>query len=116
VLDALEEALHDRRPLFRGGLVHHSDTGSQGVLNRSSQHQNFFRIYYRIPSEDQHSQVTLPKKKGDRKLGQLLAGSRHRMMVSTSLWMAARQRASPPPNCLRGPMYAEGGQRSRGGK
>ncbi len=36
-----------------------------------------------MPSEDQHSQVTLPKKKGDRKLGQLLAGSGHRMMVST---------------------------------
>ena len=46
VLDALEEALHDRRPLFRGGLVHHSDTGSQGALNRSSQYQNFVRICY----------------------------------------------------------------------
>jgi putative transposase len=29
VLDALEQALHDRRPLHRGGLVHHSDRGSQ---------------------------------------------------------------------------------------
>jgi transposase InsO family protein len=28
-LDALEQALHDRRPLHRGGLVHHSDRGSQ---------------------------------------------------------------------------------------
>jgi putative transposase len=28
VLDALEQALHDRRPLHRGGLVHHSDRGS----------------------------------------------------------------------------------------
>ena len=27
VLDALEQALHDRRPLHRGGLVHHSDRG-----------------------------------------------------------------------------------------
>ena len=26
VLDALEQALHDRRPLHRGGLVHHSDS------------------------------------------------------------------------------------------
>src|ERR1700678_4163872 len=25
VLDALEQALHDRRPVHRGGLVHHSD-------------------------------------------------------------------------------------------
>lgn len=28
VLDALEQALHDRRPVHRGGLVHHSDRGS----------------------------------------------------------------------------------------
>jgi len=31
VLDALEQALHQRRPLHRGGLVHHSDRGSQYV-------------------------------------------------------------------------------------
>ncbi len=31
VLDALEQALHERRPLHRGGLVHHSDRGSQYV-------------------------------------------------------------------------------------
>ena len=31
VLDALEQALHDRRPVHRGGLVHHSDRGSQYV-------------------------------------------------------------------------------------
>jgi transposase InsO family protein len=29
VLDALEQALHDRRPIHRGGLVHHSDRGAQ---------------------------------------------------------------------------------------
>ena len=29
VLDALEQAIHERRPLHRGGLVHHSDRGSQ---------------------------------------------------------------------------------------
>ena len=29
VLDALEQALHERRPTHRGGLVHHSDRGSQ---------------------------------------------------------------------------------------
>jgi putative transposase len=37
VLDALEQALHDRRPV-RGGLIHHSDRGSQPGLNWSSQH------------------------------------------------------------------------------
>jgi len=31
VLDALEQALHNRRPIHRGGLVHHSDRGSQYV-------------------------------------------------------------------------------------
>ena len=29
VLDALEQAIHDRRPVKGGGLVHHSDRGSQ---------------------------------------------------------------------------------------
>jgi len=31
VLDALEQALHARRPMHGGGLVHHSDRGSQYV-------------------------------------------------------------------------------------
>ena len=31
VLDALEQAIHERRPAHRGGLVHHSDRGSQYV-------------------------------------------------------------------------------------
>jgi transposase InsO family protein len=29
VLDALEQALHERRPIRGGGLVHHSDRGVQ---------------------------------------------------------------------------------------
>jgi putative transposase len=33
VLDALEQALHDRRPV-KGGLIHHSDRGSQYVAIR----------------------------------------------------------------------------------
>jgi putative transposase len=37
VLDALEPALHDRRPLHRGGLVHHSDRGSQYVSIKYTQ-------------------------------------------------------------------------------
>jgi transposase InsO family protein len=37
VLDALEQALHDRRPL-KGGLIHRSDKGSQGGFQWSSQH------------------------------------------------------------------------------
>ena len=38
VLDALEQALHERRPLQRNGLVHHSDRGSQLRFKRSLQH------------------------------------------------------------------------------
>lgn len=38
VLDALEQAVHERRPVKTMGLVHHSDRGSQGGFNRSSQH------------------------------------------------------------------------------
>jgi putative transposase len=29
VLDALEQAIHDRKPVNKGGLIHHSDRGSQ---------------------------------------------------------------------------------------
>ncbi|MGF6425947.1 transposase InsO family protein [Bradyrhizobium elkanii] len=36
VLEALEQALHDRRPVHRGGLVHHSDRVSQGGLSTPS--------------------------------------------------------------------------------
>src|SRR5438105_8983808 len=43
VLDALEQALHDRRPVHRGGLVHHSDRGSQGGFKRLSQ-RGFCRL------------------------------------------------------------------------
>ncbi len=37
VLDALEQALHERRPVYRAGLVHHSDRGSQYVSIRYSE-------------------------------------------------------------------------------
>jgi putative transposase len=37
VLDALEQALHDRRPARGGGLIHHSDRGSQYVSIKSTE-------------------------------------------------------------------------------
>jgi putative transposase len=37
VLDALEQALHDRQPIRRAGLVHHSDRGVQYVSLRYTQ-------------------------------------------------------------------------------
>jgi putative transposase len=37
VLDALEQALHERRPVRGGGLVHHSDRGVQPGFKWSSQ-------------------------------------------------------------------------------
>lgn len=38
VLDALEQALHDRRHVLGGGLVHHSDRGSQYVSIKYTGH------------------------------------------------------------------------------
>lgn len=38
VLDALEQALYDRKPVRKVGLVHHCDRGSQGRFNQSPQH------------------------------------------------------------------------------
>lgn len=38
VLDALEQAIHARRPSADDGLIHHSDRGVQLGLNRLSQH------------------------------------------------------------------------------
>ena len=37
VLDALEQALHDRQPIRRAGLIHHSDRGGQYVSLRYTQ-------------------------------------------------------------------------------
>jgi transposase InsO family protein len=39
VLDALEQALYDRKPSDDGSLMHHSDRGSQPRFNLSSQHR-----------------------------------------------------------------------------
>ena len=45
VLDALEQALFDRQPERHASLIHHSDRGSQGGFNRSSQHLQLGGIY-----------------------------------------------------------------------
>jgi hypothetical protein len=45
VLDALEQALYARQPGDKVTLVHHSDRGSQGGFNRSSQHLNQGGVY-----------------------------------------------------------------------
>jgi putative transposase len=37
VLDALEQALHDRRPVHKGGRIHHSDRGGQYLSIRYSE-------------------------------------------------------------------------------
>ena len=40
VLDALEQALYERRPGEQDQLIHHSDRGVQGGFNQSLQHLN----------------------------------------------------------------------------
>jgi len=37
ILDALEQAVHDRRPVKGAGLVHHSDRGSQYLPSRCTE-------------------------------------------------------------------------------
>ncbi len=37
VIDALEQALHDRRPVHKGGLIHHSDCGGQYLSIRDTE-------------------------------------------------------------------------------
>ena len=54
VLDALEQALHERRPVHGGGLVHHSDRGVQGGFKRSSQHSG-------VGGCDEHSKAAIGK-------------------------------------------------------
>jgi transposase InsO family protein len=44
VLDALEQALYERQPAVND-LIHHSDRGSQGGFNRSSQHLHVGGVY-----------------------------------------------------------------------
>jgi transposase InsO family protein len=46
VLDALEQALHARQLEQHGGLIHHSDRGSQPAFNRSSQHLKFKELQW----------------------------------------------------------------------
>jgi putative transposase len=46
VLDALEQALHERRPGGQDSLIHHSDRGVQGEFNRSSQHPDFRELQW----------------------------------------------------------------------
>ncbi|MFI9825539.1 DDE-type integrase/transposase/recombinase [Streptomyces sp. NPDC052013] len=60
VLDALEMALwqrdRDQNPHMKDELVHHSDAGSQGGFNRSSQHLDLAgvrRVHGGLECEDQ---------------------------------------------------------------
>jgi putative transposase len=55
-LDALEMALWRRRIKTDSGLIHHSDRGSQGGFNRSSQHPDLGGVrrgYGGLEFEDQ---------------------------------------------------------------
>jgi hypothetical protein len=58
-LDALEQALHDRRPVQGSRLVHHSGRGSQGGFKRSSQRdiQFYARHRSRASAGVAHSRV-----------------------------------------------------------
>ena len=38
VLDALEQAIHDSQPINKGGLIHHSDRGTQYLSIKYTEH------------------------------------------------------------------------------
>jgi len=59
VLDALEQALHARRPV-EGGLIHHSDRGVQGGLKRSSQQRLLSRSQDRVEGLRRRSPAERP--------------------------------------------------------
>ena len=44
VLDALEQALYARRPVHKGGLIHHSDRGGQYVSIRYTERLERTRV------------------------------------------------------------------------
>ncbi len=44
MLDALEQALHEWRPVHRGGLIHHSDRGCQYVSIKYTERLSEARI------------------------------------------------------------------------
>lgn len=50
VLDALEQAVHERRPVHRSGLMHHSDRGSQYVSIRYTERLAGARIEHSVGS------------------------------------------------------------------
>jgi len=50
VLDALEQALYARQPERDSSLIHHSDRGSQGEFNRSSQHLHQKELRWELQS------------------------------------------------------------------
>ena len=61
VLDALEQALYDRKPGQAQGLVHHSDRGSQGEFNQSSQHRHTKELRWEKRSMDVASVECVPR-------------------------------------------------------
>ena len=60
VLDALEQALHERQPLAKGGLVHHSDRGSQYVSIRYTERLAEAGIEPSVGSVGDSSQLMAP--------------------------------------------------------
>ena len=51
-LDALEQALYDRKVGPRSRLIHHSDQGCQGGFKRSSQHLDMEVMRWLLPDDD----------------------------------------------------------------
>jgi transposase InsO family protein len=107
VLDALEQALYARQPERDGTLVCHSDRGSQGGFNRSSQHLQSWRCYGKTCRVD--AEVNGPR--GDALTGRSFASARggaavleadchwdHEREGSRSCWRVAASRRALVPS------------------
>jgi transposase InsO family protein len=61
VLDVLEQALHQRRPVHRGGLIHHSDRGNQYVSIKCTERLTEAFIARSVGSVDDSSTLRWPR-------------------------------------------------------
>ncbi|BAQ69471.1 integrase catalytic subunit [Rhodovulum sulfidophilum] len=62
VLDALEQAVHDRRPIKGAGLVHHSDRGSQYLSIRYTERLGEAGIELTLPPDPGLGVIVLPER------------------------------------------------------
>ena len=108
VLDALEQALHDRRPT-KGGLIHHSDRGSQYVAIRTQSGCSVRRIRRTVSSPPSAASATaMPTRSPRPSMGY----SRRRWSGAAAPGAPWRPSSSPPSSGWTGTTTAASSSRS----